>query len=252
MTTHREGPPDRSTDLQAALAADASPHRGWLFGLGGQHNDGDPFTGTIGNWTITIEDRAPRHGEHVQADWQIVTPGYLETMGIRLAQGRSLTEADAGGARLVAVINETMARRYWPGEEAIGKRFHLGTLDQPWVEIVGLTRDVRQNAMVEDARAEMYLLHTQWVRAKNGVSPQFGMTVVVLTAGDFMALLPQLREQVRGVDVSLAAGGTRVFAPWLWYSRRHSLWTARSGAGAQRTGPIGAIPWADNIILREG
>jgi predicted permease len=168
-----------------------------------------PLTATIGNWSITIENRAPRDAEHIYADWQIVTPGYLETMRIEIVKGRLIQASDSENAPLVAVINETMARRYWPGEEVIGKRFHLGTMNQPWVEIVGLTRDVRHNAVVEDARAEMCLPHAQWVRAKNGGSPQYGMTLVIRTAGEELALVPLVRDQVRKMDAGLPISEVR-------------------------------------------
>jgi predicted permease len=166
-----------------------------------------PLSGTIGNWTITIE-HAPA-GVNTSADWQIVTPGYMESLGVRLVRGRFLTEADHEQAPLAAVVNETMAGRYWPGASVIGKRFHLGTANQPWVEIVGVTRDLRHNAVVEDPRAEMYLPHAQWVRAKAGGSPQFGMTLVIGTAGDPLAVLPSLRAEVRRLDGRLPVSEVR-------------------------------------------
>jgi len=167
-----------------------------------------PLTGMIGNWSITIENRTT-HGEHTQADWQIVTPGYFETLGIRLVQGRTIAKSDNEQAPLVALINETMAARYWPGEPVIGRRFHLGTADQPWIEVVGITRDVRHNGVVEDARTEMYLPHAQWVRAKGGGQQQFGMTLVIRAAGDPMSLLPAVQEQVRRIDSALPVSEVR-------------------------------------------
>jgi putative ABC transport system permease protein len=162
-----------------------------------------PLSGTIGDWSLTLEGRAAVAGDNPNADWQIVVPGYFETLGLTAAEGRWLTRADDERAPLVAVVNQTMAERYWPGASAIGKRFHLGTRNQPWIEIVGVARNVRHNAVVEDARAEMYLPHGQFVRAKNGGSPVFGMTVVARTEGDPRLLLPALREQVRALDPRL-------------------------------------------------
>jgi putative ABC transport system permease protein len=167
-----------------------------------------PLSGTIGDWSLTIEHRtAP--GATPAADWQIVTPGYLETLRLERTSGRFLTAADDEDGPMAAVINETMAARYWPGQDALGKRFHLGTLDQPWIEVVGIVRDVRRNAVVEDPRAEMYLPHAQFVRAKDGGSPQLGMTLVVRADGDPLSLLPLVREQVRALDSDLPISDVR-------------------------------------------
>jgi putative ABC transport system permease protein len=168
-----------------------------------------PLTGTIGDWSITIENRPAVEGENPNADWQIVTAGYLETMGIPIRRGRAITRADDERAPLVAVVNEAMASRYWPGQDPLGKRFHLGSRDQPWIEIVGLVGAVRHNAVLEDARAEMYLPHAQFVRAKNGGSAQYGMTLIARTAGDALRLLPLVREQVRAVDPRLPISDVR-------------------------------------------
>ena len=96
-----------------------------------------PLSGTIGDWSITIEHKPRVTGENPNGDWQVVTPGYFAALGIPVIRGRAILPRDDETAPLVAVISETMAGRYWPGEDALGKRFHLGTSDQPWVEIVG-------------------------------------------------------------------------------------------------------------------
>ncbi len=158
-----------------------------------------PLTSTIGDWSITIEHQERRPGENPNGDWQIVTPGYFEAIGATMARGRAIGPADDEAAPLVAVVNETMAARYWPGVEVLGKRFHLGTSDQPWIEIVGLVRDMHHNAVIEHDRAEMYLPHAQWMRAARG-SPRAGMTLVVRTDGDPAAMLPRIREEIRAIE----------------------------------------------------
>ena len=158
-----------------------------------------PLTATIGNWSITLEHRQRKVGENDNGDWQIVTPGYFEALGVRMARGRAITARDDESAPLVAVINETMAARYWPGEDALGRRYHLGTMDQPWIEVVGISRDVHHNAVIEHSRAEMYVPHAQWPRATRG-SARVGMTLVVKTDGDPMALAPRIRDEIRAID----------------------------------------------------
>ncbi len=131
-----------------------------------------PLTGTIGDWSITIEGHDSAPGDNPNGDWQVVTPGYLETMGVRLVRGRTFEEADRADMPPVAVVNETMAARYWPNASALGKRFHLGTMAQPWITIVGVVGQVHHNAVTEAARAEMYMPHAQW--AVDGASTPRG------------------------------------------------------------------------------
>ncbi|MDA1082674.1 MAG: FtsX-like permease family protein, partial [Gemmatimonadetes bacterium] len=90
-----------------------------------------PLTGTIGDWSITLEGKVRDPSENPNGDWQVVTPGYFEAMGAGLVRGRFFTTADNGNAPLVAVITEAMAETYWPGEDVLDRRFHLGSDDQP-------------------------------------------------------------------------------------------------------------------------
>jgi putative ABC transport system permease protein len=146
-------------------------------------------------------------GENPNGDWQVATPGYLETMGMKRVRGRFFTEADNENAPLVAVINETMAKRYWPNEEALGKRFHLGTNERPWITIVGIVGQVRHNAVTETPRAEMYVPHAQWSAA--GASAPRGMTLVIRTSGDPLAALSYVRTTVRSLDPNLPLADIR-------------------------------------------
>lgn len=159
-----------------------------------------PLTGTIGDWTITVEGRATAPNENPNGDWQVVTPGYFEAMGMKIREGRGITEADNENAPIVAVINETMAKRYWP-EGAIGKRFHIGTLNQPWITIVGVIGQVRHNAVTETPRAEMYVPHAQWAAA--GASASRALTYVIRTTGDPLGVLGYVRQTVRSLDPNL-------------------------------------------------
>ena len=160
-----------------------------------------PLTRTIGDWSITIEGRPSVRGANPNGDWQIATPGYFEVLGLQMAEGRSIASSDREDAQPIVVINETMAARYWPGESAVGKRFHLGTSDQPWMDVVGVVRNVRHNAIVEEPRAEMYVPHAQWAAQAGGGAR--GMAVVMKTSADPMALAASLRATVREIDPNL-------------------------------------------------
>jgi predicted permease len=158
-----------------------------------------PLSRQIGNWTITVDEPDLRDREDISPDWQIVTPGYVEAIGLDIVAGRSLALTDDADAPLVALVSETMARRVWGARSAVGRRFHLGTLDQPWIEVVGVVRDVRHNAVVEDGRLEMYLVHSQWSRAQGGGPARAGMSLVVRTDRDPFGLLAAVRREVRAL-----------------------------------------------------
>jgi predicted permease len=166
-----------------------------------------PLTGTIGDWSISIEGRPAARGENPNGDWQVVTPGYMESMGMHLAQGRFIASADDERSAPVAVVNEAMATRYWP-EGAIGKRFRIGTdSTRPWITIVGVARAVHHNAVVEAPREEMYVPHAQWAAA--GASTPRGMTFVMRTSADPLAMVSHVRQVVKAMDPTIPIADVR-------------------------------------------
>ena len=110
----------------------------------------------------------------------------------------------------MVVINKTMADRYWPGEDALGRQFMMGTDDKPWLTIVGIAGNVRHNAVIEEPRAEMYVAHAQL--PEHIRSAPRGMALVVRTAGDPLAAAAGLREAVHAVDRNLPVSGIRTMA----------------------------------------
>jgi putative ABC transport system permease protein len=160
-----------------------------------------PLTGTIGDWSITIEGREPIPHENLHGDWQVVTPGYFEAMGLRLVAGRFLEASDHENSMPVVVINETMAKEYWPSGNALGGRFRQGGADRPMVTIVGIVRDVRHNAAVEEPRTEMYHAHAQYPVVV-GFAPQ-AMTLVVQARDGFETLAQQIRGEIRQLDANV-------------------------------------------------
>jgi putative ABC transport system permease protein len=163
-----------------------------------------PLARPIGDWSITIEGRPlATPNENPNGDFQSATPGYFEAMGMSLVRGRLITSADREDAPLVVVINDTMAARYWPGQDALGKRFQMGGIATilPHVSIVGVVRTSRHNAVVEDPRAEIYLPHAQLPRSLGGAGRS--MAVVMRTQGDPLAAASVLRQTVRAMDPNL-------------------------------------------------
>lgn len=160
-----------------------------------------PLAREIGDWSIKIEGRLYVPEENPNGDFQAVTPGYFQAMSLKLIRGRFLSDADREDSMPVVVINETMAARYWPGEDAIGRQFMMGTDDKPWLTIVGIVGNVRHNAIVEGARAEMYLAHAQ-LPAHIQSAPR-GMTLTVKTDSDPLALAGQIRDAIHSLDRNL-------------------------------------------------
>ena len=166
-----------------------------------------PLARTIGDWSIRIEGRPYVPEENPNGDYQAVTPGYFQAMSLKLVRGRFLTDADREGTQPVVVINETMAARYWPNEDAIGRQFMMGTDDKPWLTIVGIVGDVHHNAVVEGGRAEMYVAHAQLPEHIGG-APR-GMTLVVKTEGHPLAVAGQVRDAIRAIDRNLPVSDVR-------------------------------------------
>ena len=160
-----------------------------------------PLARSIGNWSVTIEGRVTVPGDNPNGDFQFATPGYFTAMGLSLVRGRWFTPVDREDAPLVAVINDTMAARYWPDGDAIGKRFRMGGPGgtRPMMTIIGIVKTSRHNAVVEEPRAEMYLPHAQ-LPSTTGVSAARSMALVLKTQGDPLAFSGALREVVRTVD----------------------------------------------------
>jgi len=115
--------------------------------------------------SISIEGRPePPPGQEDIIVTRIISPGYFDTMSIPLLKGRQLTDQDTDDSPNVVVISEGMARRYWPGEEAVGKRIAVGRIRSPedWIQVVGVVKDVRQFELTADPKPQMYLTHRQF------------------------------------------------------------------------------------------
>ena len=162
-----------------------------------------PLSRAIGDWSITIEGRPAAPNENPNGDFQWATPGYLDTMGLTMKRGRWLTNDDREDAPPVVVISETMAARYWPGQDALGKRFQMGGTGttRPPMTIVGIVGTLHHDAVVEEARAEMYLPHAQL--ASSVGNPARGMAIAIRATQDPTALASALRETVRALDRNL-------------------------------------------------
>jgi putative ABC transport system permease protein len=155
-----------------------------------------PLTDSHGRTDITIEGMAlPRPGNYPHPDVHTVSPGFVATLGIPLLRGRTFTDADNENAPFVGMINAMVARRFFPNEDPIGKRFMFGhpSTDPPkWCTIVGVVGDTRLYGLANPARLEVYVPFRQDAKSD--------MTLVVKSGADPAALTSAIREAVQSID----------------------------------------------------
>jgi putative ABC transport system permease protein len=142
--------------------------------------------------------KSPIPGMAYDANHRQVSTDYLKAMNIPLRQGRYFDARDNQQSVPVAVINETMARQYWPGENALGRRFKLGdpTDDVPWIQIVGIVGDIRQMGLDEPVKAEMYFPYQQ----QKGDLWYIPRELAIRTSGDSSNLAGSVRQIIREAD----------------------------------------------------
>lgn len=126
-----------------------------------------PLSGNPMIYGVSLEGTSANTAASLQGAFRnLVTPGYFETMRIPLRQGRVLDARDIAGAPPVVVLNESFARRVFPGQNPIGKRLHVGDTDRPLFTVVGVVGDVKQTSLAEDAEDAVYLTPGQWFFAE--------------------------------------------------------------------------------------
>ena len=152
-----------------------------------------PFSNSKSGGDVTVEGRAPlRPGEKLIVFQRSIDPDYFRTLQVQLRRGRFFNKTDPAGPA-VAIINETMERRCWPGQDPLGKRFGDGK--NQWLTVVGVVADMRQTALADDPDMEAYVPYREL--------PGPTMGVAVRTALDPMRLAPTLRTAVGELDKEL-------------------------------------------------
>ena len=154
-----------------------------------------PLTGFDGRRGVVIENREVGPGDGpTRAHPRVVTTNYLQAAGARVREGRGFVASDTTTSTPVAIVNETMAKRYWPGTSAIGGRVRF-TDQEAWREVVGIIGDVKHWGLDAPVNPELYVPTSQF--------PAFALTFVLLTNGDPLALVPIAQRHVRELDPNL-------------------------------------------------
>jgi predicted permease len=194
-------------------------------------------TGTLplngGNWgrSLTVEGYPVlRVGQAPSIQHTVVTPGYFQTMGITLLAGRDFTETDTFEALKVTIVDERLARHYWPNDSAVGKRVRFGPPEnnEPWHTIIGVVKSVRHERMQEDTDESVYLPHTQ--------IPVPNLTLVTRTTADPNDVTGAIRREVAQLDrdqpISEIATMEEVVDKSIWQPRLYANLFAVFAGGA--------------------
>ncbi len=160
--------------------------------------------------------RPPAKGDYNGAEeWRTVSPDYFRTLQVPLLRGRGVTERDTGSSPLVVVINDAMAKKYWPKEEALGRIVVIGRglgpqFEEGPREIVGIAGNVTETGLARHGQSVMYVPQSQMpdglTELSAGVVP---LAWVVRTAGDPLAFRTVVEREMRAVDAALPVGRLR-------------------------------------------
>ena len=150
--------------------------------------------------SLTVDGYTARKDETVWGRYNHVGPGFFKTIQMPLVSGRDLNDADDEHSQPVAVINEAMAKRYWPGREALGGRFSLG---DDWITVVGVARNAMMRDIGEPAAPWFFLPLLQNYRPDT--------TVMLRTTGDPASLARPMSDTLAGLDPNLALYGVTTF-----------------------------------------
>ncbi len=167
-----------------------------------------PLADEIGDWGLDVEGYVETPGHTAKGDWQVASDGALEALGERLVRGRTFTAADGPDSQQIALVNETMARAYWPDGNPIGRRIRMGSDPaRPWLTVVGIVADVRHNGIDGMVKGKFYRPHAQF-HVGTGEAPR-SMILVIRSAGDPLALAPAVRATVQALDRDLPVANIR-------------------------------------------
>jgi putative ABC transport system permease protein len=189
-----------------------------------------PLAGDRWGTALAIEGRPqPPPGQGIEVAYRVSRPDYFRTMGVAFRSGRDFTDRDTVDAPGVVILNETLARHYWPAEDPVGKRV---TLDDPhdseksphWLTVVGVVKDVKQESWMDAPSDEIYVPFQQSDVFFAGTARQFtSMSVVIRTTVAPRSLANAVQETIRGLDrtvpVSNVVSMDQVVTDTLWQPR---------------------------------
>jgi len=163
-----------------------------------------PIDGSQWNSVFIAGDKPVPDRAHLpNAAFTPVTGGFFETLGMRMVRGRTFSEHDTAGSPMVTVVNETLANRLWPGEDAIGKRLKQGWPEDksPWREVVGVVADTKFNGLLNETPLQAFLPLAQ--------ETMRGLAIAARTSVDPGSIAPAIESVLHQVDKDLPLFQTR-------------------------------------------
>ncbi|HEU4408903.1 MAG TPA: ABC transporter permease [Polyangiaceae bacterium] len=158
------------------------------------------------NGAFEIEGRPPApEGQEAMIEYRLADGGYFSALRLPLRSGRLFTEADRTDSAPVVIVNETFARRYFPGENPVGKRIRWTLFEQEWREIVGVVADLRDSAAEPGTKLSSFVPFAQAGR------PNAHVSFALRTAGDPRAVANAVRDEVGRVDADMPLIDVRTF-----------------------------------------
>ncbi len=167
-----------------------------------------PSGGGRRSTTIRVENYTPRAGEDMDMMNGVIATDYFKTMGMTLVAGREFTDHDKEGAPRTAIVNETLARRYWPGQDALGKHITIAGSERGPLEVVGIVKDATAYIYQEGSAPFFY------VPSQQNPTPG-GMALHVRTKGDPMAIFPPVRGVIEALDQNAKLGAVRPLSDFM-------------------------------------
>ncbi len=168
-----------------------------------------PLDTSSNSTQLQVEGYVPRSAdERIQALYTTAGPKYFQTMGTPLVQGREFDERDKEGSLRVVIVNETMAERYWPGQNPIGKRIRFDSANSPYLEVIGVAKDGKYITLGEATLPYMFLPMLQNYGGSN-------VRIVIRSQNDPAALVSSLRHEVRGLDETLPVFGVKTIEQFM-------------------------------------
>jgi putative ABC transport system permease protein len=167
-----------------------------------------PLANQMGDWGVRVEGYTPPPNTGTPSDWQVVSPGYFEAMGLSLKQGRFIEPRDDMRAPLALVVNERFVELYCAGREPIGRAVRIGNApDSLTYHIVGVVGNVHHNGLTREVKAQFYAPMAQFARSQGNITR--GFSLVVKTSSDPSRLMAPTRNIIRQIDPRIPVSDVR-------------------------------------------
>jgi predicted permease len=216
MIVSTKGSPDGEPGRRAAFYRHVVEEVGALPGVASASAINHlPVGGDLWDRSVIVDGRPlPKPGSEYDAIYRVALPHYFQTMRLAILRGRDIAETDDMNAPRVVVINDFMARKLWPDEEAIGRRLSIGgagsTAPREWLTVVGVVKNAVQNEWNEKHFEEMYLPYLQTREYLDADASHYGyLTLVLRTTGDPAAIAPAVRQVIASIDKAVSVSDVR-------------------------------------------